>query len=155
MIDPIMWTNSAINFGRQTGALPIWSLICSPSCSSTWLQSCKKRSYSKCLSYQGGLKYHQIMWLVPNKTVPHPTQRVPNTNRARWNSKSRCARQLKSFQDGTLGSLIWLWSWLLRNVQKLNWKKAEMDYRPSVTSAVDIHLGCFPSSTVERCNAEL
>ena len=43
----------------------------------------KKEIYSKCLSYQGGLKYHQIMWLVPNKTVPHPTQRVPNTNRAR------------------------------------------------------------------------
>ena len=84
----------------------------------------KKEFYSKCLSFQqGDFKYHQIMWLVPNKTVPHPTQRVPNTNRARWNSKSRCARQLKSFQDGTLGSWIWLWSWLLRNVQKLNWKK--------------------------------
>ena len=30
-----------------------------------------------------------------------------------------------------------------------------MDYTPSVTSAVDIHLRCFPSSRVERCKAEL
>ena len=152
MIDPIMWTNSAINFGRQTGALPIWSLICSPSCSSTWLQSCKKEVYSKCLSYQGGLKYYQIMWLVPNKTVPHPTQRVPNTNRARWNSKSRCARQLKSFQDGTLGSSIWLWSWLDLEKKNRNGFQAKCNqcclYPPYLVR-------CFPSSRVERCNVEL